>query len=183
MVKEETDKWGEFKLDLCKYESKMWNFAGVGRTLLYAAVWLLLLLTSVLGIQSWTNSFGVENNCRKVYSLMMSSCVICSNFQMITQTPLPQCSKDLPCQQSVTLGTGYGNTWVLLQMFPYFLTLLCIHTYAVLTDTQLFYPIRCWKLQYKNSYVGLIKTFWKPSRIVCNPPSNTLDTIRASHPE
>lgn len=59
----------------------MWNFTGVGRTLLYAAaVWLLSLLTSVLGIPSWTDGYGVVNNCRNVYSLMMSFCVIFSRF-------------------------------------------------------------------------------------------------------
>lgn len=52
--------------------------------LLYAAaVWLLSLLTSVLGIPSWKDGYGEVNNCRNVYSLMMSSCVIFGHFQMI----------------------------------------------------------------------------------------------------
>lgn len=52
--------------------------------LLYAAaVWLLSLLTSVLGIPSWNDGYGDVNNYRNVYSLMMSSCVIFGHFQMI----------------------------------------------------------------------------------------------------
>ncbi len=60
-----------------------------------ATVWLLSLLTSVLGIPSWKDGVGYVNNCRNVCSLMMSSCVIFGHFQMInTHTLLPQCCKD-----------------------------------------------------------------------------------------
>lgn len=50
-----------------------------------------------------TDGYAGVNNCRNVYSLMMSSCVICSPFQMInTHT---HTFTSLPWQQSVTSGT------------------------------------------------------------------------------
>lgn len=60
--------------------------------LLYAAaVWHLSLLTSVLGIPSWKDGYGDVNNCRNVYSLMMSSCMIFGRSQTIsTSTSVQQ---------------------------------------------------------------------------------------------
>ncbi len=88
-----------------------------------ATVWLLSLLTSVLGIPSWKDGVGYVNNCRNACSLMMSSCVIFGHFQMINTHTSTSVRQGRGLDNKVSPQGRGMEALVFLQMFPYFLTL------------------------------------------------------------
>ncbi len=149
---------------ICNMKARCGTSQVLAGLLYAAAVWLLSLLTSVLGIPSWKDGYCDVNNCRNVllaYDVIL--CDLWSISKWSTHTLLPQCSKNQALTTKCHLRDGLWKHLVFLQMFPYFLTLyrsLFIHshtnTHTESPLAQLFYPIQCWKLQYKNSDVMML---------------------------